>query len=185
MQGNKEQGRKVEIGAEGRSRKRPPLSLCKCFIFNKFNKFADVAKLTRAPLTSVQFSHSVTFDSLKAHGLWHARPPCPSPIPRVYPNSCPLSWWCHPTITSSVVPFFSYLQSFPTSGSFLMSQFSTSGGQSIGGVSASGLTDCMNWLHRSLGMTQHCQWSSCLQFPLYHFSVDDACVSNIHLWILG
>ena len=185
MHGNKEQGRKIEIGAEGRNRKKPPLSLSKCFIFNKFNKFADVAKLTWALLTSVQFSHSIVFDSLQPHGVGHARPPCPSPIPGVYSNSCPLSQWCHPTISSSVIPFSSCLQSFPTSVSFQMSQFSTSGGQSIGGVSASGLTDFMNWLHRSLGMTQHCQWSSCLQFPLYHFSVDDACVSNIHLWILG
>ena len=66
----------------------------------------------------------------------HARPPCPSPAPRVYPNSCPLSWWCHPTISSSVVPFSSCPQSFPASGSFQMSQLFTSGGQSIG-VSAS------------------------------------------------
>ena len=71
--------------------------------------------------SSVQFSYSVVFDSLQPHGLQHARPPCPSPTPRVYPNSCPLSRWCHPTISSSVVPF-SCLQSFPASGSFQMSQ---------------------------------------------------------------
>ena len=71
--------------------------------------------------SSVQFSCSVVFDSLQPHGLQHARPPCPSPTPRVYPNSCPLSRWCHPTISSSVVPF-SCLQSFPASGSFQMSQ---------------------------------------------------------------
>ena len=70
------------------------------------------------------------------HGLQHARPPCPSPTPGVYSNSCPLSQWCHPTISSSVVPFSSHLQSFPTSGSFPMSQFFPSGGQSTG-VSAS------------------------------------------------
>ena len=74
-------------------------------------------------------------DSLWPHGLQHARPPCPSPAPRVYLNSCPLSWWCHPTISSSVVPF-SHLQSFPASGSFQRSQFFTSGGRSIG-ISAS------------------------------------------------
>ena len=79
-------------------------------------------------------------DSLRPHGLQHARPPCPSPTPGVYSNSCPSSWWCHPTILSSVVPFSSCLQSFPASGSFPMSQFSTSGGQSIGvSASASGL----------------------------------------------
>ena len=78
------------------------------------------------------FSHSVVPDSLWPHRLQHARPPCPSPTPIVYPNSCPLSRWCHPTISSSVVPFFSCLQSFPASGSFQMSQLFTSGGQSVG-----------------------------------------------------
>ena len=86
--------------------------------------------------SSVQFSYSVVSDSLRPHGPQHTRPPCPSPTPRVYPNSCPLSWWCHPTISSSVVPFSSCLQSFPASGSFQMSQFFASGGKSIG-VSAS------------------------------------------------
>ena len=81
---------------------------------------------------SVQFSHSVMSDSLQPHGLQHARPPCPSPTPGVYSNSCPLSRWCHPAISSSVVPFSSCPQSFPASGSFQMSQFFTSGGQSIG-----------------------------------------------------
>ena len=84
----------------------------------------------------VQFSCSVVSDSLRPHGLQHARPPCPSPTPGVHPNSCPLSRWCHTTISSSVEPFSSHLQSFPASWSFLMSQFFTSGGQSIG-VSAS------------------------------------------------
>ena len=74
--------------------------------------------------------------TLWPHGLQHARPPCPSPTPRVYSNSCPLSQWCHPTISSSVVSFSSHLQSFPASGSFQMSQLFASGGQSIG-VSAS------------------------------------------------
>ena len=85
---------------------------------------------------SVQFSHSVMSESLRPHGLQHARPPCPSPTPGVYSSSCPLSWWCHPTISSSVIPLSSHLQSFPASGSSPMSQFFTSGGQSIG-VSAS------------------------------------------------
>ena len=85
---------------------------------------------------SVQLSRSVMCDSLRPHGLQHARPPCPTPTPSVYSNSCPLSRWCHPTISSSVIPFSSCLQSFPASGSFPMSQFFTSGGQSIG-VSAS------------------------------------------------
>ena len=81
---------------------------------------------------SVQFSHSVMSDSLWPHEPQHARPPCPSPTPGVHPNPCPLSQWCHPTISSSIVPFSSCPQSFPASGSFPMSQFFASGGQSIG-----------------------------------------------------
>ena len=75
-------------------------------------------------------------ESLWPHGLQHSKPPCPSPTPRVYSNLCPLNWWCHPTISSSVVLVSSHLQSFPASGCFLMSQFFASGSQSIG-VSAS------------------------------------------------
>ena len=86
--------------------------------------------------SSVQFSRSVVFDSLWFHESEHARPPCPSPTPGVHPNPCPLSRWCHPTISSSVVPFSSCPQIFPASGSFPMSQLFASGGQSIG-VSAS------------------------------------------------
>ena len=93
--------------------------------------------------SSVQFSRSVVSDSLQPHGLQHTRPPCPSPTPRVYSNSCPLSQWCHPTISSSVVPFSFPLQSFPASGSFQMNQFFASGGQSIV-VSASALVLPMN-----------------------------------------
>ena len=78
-----------------------------------------------------QFSRSVVSNSLPPHGLQHARPPCPSPTPRVYSNPCPLSRWCHPTILSSVIPC-SCPQSFPASESFQMSQLFTSGGQSIG-----------------------------------------------------
>ena len=81
---------------------------------------------------SVQFRYSVLSDSLWPHGLQHARFPCPSTTPRVHPNSCPLSWWCHPTISSSLVPFSSCPKSFPASGSFQMSQLFTWGGQSIG-----------------------------------------------------
>ena len=94
-------------------------------------------------LHSVQFSLSVASNSLQPHGLQHARPPCPSPTPGVYSNSCPLSRWCHPTTSSSVIPFSSHLQSFPASGSFQMNQFFTSGGQSIG-VSASASVLPMN-----------------------------------------
>ena len=88
------------------------------------------------PRGSVQFSHSFVSDSLPPHGLQHARLPCPSPTPRACSNSCQSSRWCHPTVSPTVVPFSFYPQSFPASGSFQMSQFFTSGGQSTG-VSAS------------------------------------------------
>ena len=94
-------------------------------------------------ISSVQFSRSVMSDSLRPHELQYCRPPCPSPTPRVYPNPCPSSRWCHPTISSSFVPFSSCPQSFPGSGSFQMSQFFASGGQRIG-VSASTSVLSMN-----------------------------------------
>ena len=111
------------------------VSPCKCssvpplFSFSTSSSPATVTTISY--FSSVQFSRSVVSDSLRPHGLQHARPPCPSPTPRAYSSSSPLSWWCHPTISSSVVPFSSCLQSFPASGSFQMSQFFTSGGQSI------------------------------------------------------
>jgi len=81
---------------------------------------------------SIHFSHSVVPDSLWPHGLQCARPLCPSPTPGACSNPCPSSWWYHPTISSSVIPFSSHLQSFPASGSFLKNQFFASGGQSTG-----------------------------------------------------
>ena len=99
-------------------------------------------------LVSVQFSRSDVSNSLWPHELQHARPPCPSPTPGVHPNSCPLSWWCHPTISSSVVPFSSCPQSLPASGSFPMSQLFAWGGQSIG-VSALASVLPMNTQDRS------------------------------------
>ena len=116
-------------------------------------------------LSLVQFNHSVVSGSLPPHGLQHARLPCPWPTPSVCSNSCPSSQWCHPTISSSVIPFCSCLQSCPASGSFLMSQFFTSGGQTIGApVSASflpmniqdwfplGLTGLITWQARGLSI---------------------------------
>ena len=99
----------------------------------KYKKFLGVS----------QFSHSVMSDSLQPRGLQHARFLCPSPTPGPGLNSCPLSWWCHPTILSSITPFSSPLQSFPASGSFPMSQFFASGSQSIG-ASASAAVLPMN-----------------------------------------
>ena len=104
-------------------------------------------------LEASQFNCSEMSDSLWPHGLQPARLPCPSPTPKAYSNLCPLRRWCHPTISSSFIPFSSHLQSFPASGSFPMSQFFTSGGQSIG-VSASASVlpmDIQDWF--PLGLT--------------------------------
>ena len=95
----------------------------------------SLCHVTILSFSSVQFSRSVVSESLRPHEPQHARPPCPLPTPGIYPNPCPLSQWCHPTISSSVIPF-SCPQSFPSSGSFQMSQLFASGGQNIG-VSAS------------------------------------------------
>ena len=107
---------------------------------NVFNKHERTNNLT--PFHN-QFGCSVVSDSLRPHEPHNARPPCPSPAPRVHPNPCPSSWWCHPTISSSVVPFSSCPQSFPESGSFPMSQLFASGGPSTG-VSASASVLPMN-----------------------------------------
>ena len=91
----------------------------------------------------ILFSCSVVSKSLQPHGLQYPRPPCPAPTPGVYSNSCPSNWWCHPTISSFVIPFSSCLQSFSASGSFQMSQFFPTGSQNIG-VSASASVLTMN-----------------------------------------
>ena len=105
--------------------------------------FKTSSGFSRTQFSSLQFSHSVVSDFLRPHGLQHTRPPCPSPTPGVHPNSCPLSQWCHPTISSSVVPFSSCPQSFLAWRSLQMSQFFKPGGQSIG-VSALALVLPMN-----------------------------------------
>ena len=119
-------------------------------------------------LNSVQFSHSVVSNSLQPHGLQHARFPCPSSTPRAYSNSCPSSWWCHPTISSSIIPFPSCLQSSPAF--FQMTQLFTSGDQSIG-VSASTSILPMNtqdWF--PLGLTDLILQSKGLKSLLQHHS---------------
>ena len=103
------------------------ISLFFYYIFH----FTDILTLSFYFIFSIN-SVTQSYLTLWCHGPQQARPPCPSPTPRVYLNSCPLSRWCHPTISSSVVSFSSRLQSFPASGSFQMSQLFTSGGQSIG-----------------------------------------------------
>ena len=143
---------------------------------------------------NVQFSCSVMSDSLQPHESQHARPPCPSPTPGVHPNPCPLSRWCHPTILSSDVPFSSYPQSFPASGSFQMSQLFTSGGQSSG-VSALASALPMNIQDWSLGWTS---WISLLSkglskvfsnttVPKHQFFGTQLSLqsnSHIHTWLL-
>ena len=99
-----------------------------CHVFFHYSLSRDI----EYQFSSVQFIHSVLSNSLWPHGLQHTRLPCPSPAPGACSNSYPLSRLCHPTISSSVIPFFSCLQSFPASGSFPVSQFFTSGGQNIG-----------------------------------------------------
>ena len=112
------------------------------------------------PFSSVQFSRLVVSDFLQPHELQHARPPCPSPTPEVYSNSCPSSWWCHPDISSSVIPFSSCPQSLLGSGSFPMSQLFAWGGWSIG-VSASASVLPMNTQDWSpSGWTGWISWQS-------------------------
>ena len=125
--------------------------------------------------SSVQLSHSVVSDSLRPHGLQHAIPPCPSPTTGAYSNSRPLSRGCHPTISSSVVPFSSWLQSFSASGSFPMSQFFASGGQSTG-VSASASVlpvNIQDWF--PLG------WTGWISFPTPQFkSINSSVLSFLY-----
>ena len=145
--------------------------------------------------TLVQFSHSVVSDSLRTHEPQYARPPCPSPTPRVYPNPCPLSQWCHPTISSSVVPFSSCPQSFSASGSFQMSQLFASDGQSIG-VSASTSVLPMNtqdwsplgwtgWISvQSRGLSRVFSNTTVQKHQFFGTQLSSKSNSHIHMWPL-
>ena len=144
---------------------------------------------------SVQFSHSVMSNSLRPHEPQHARPPCPSPTPRVHSNSRPSSQSCHPAISSSVVPFFSCLQSFPASGSFLRSYFFASGGQSIG-ASASTSVLPMNtqdwstlewtgWISlQSKGLSRVFSSITVQKHQFFHAQLSLLSNSHIHKWLL-
>ena len=144
---------------------------------------------------SVQFSDSVMSNSLWPHELQHARLPSQSPTPGAYPNSCPLSRWCHPTIWSSVVPFSSCLQSFPASGSFQMSQIFASGGQSIG-VSASTSVFTMNtqdwsplgetsWISlQSKGLSRVFSNTTVQKHQFFGDQLSSQSNSHIHTWPL-
>ena len=145
--------------------------------------------------SSVQFSCSVESNFLQPHGLQHARHPCPSPTPRVHSNSCPLSRWCHLTIASSVVPFSSCLWSFPASGSFQISHFFTSGGQSIG-VSASASVLPMNiqdwfplgwtgWISlQSKGLPRVFSNTTVQKHQFFSAQLSSQSHSHIHTWPL-
>ena len=144
---------------------------------------------------SVQFSPSVVSDSLRPHGPQQTRPSCPSPTPRVYSNSCPLSQWCHPTISSSVIPFSCCPQSFPASGSFQMSQFFASGGQSFG-VSASTSVFPMNaqdwsplgwtgWISlQSKGLSRVFSNTTVQKHQFFGAQLSSQSNSHIHTWPL-
>ena len=145
-------------------------------------------------MISVQFSCSVVYDSLRPHGLQHARPPRPSLTTRVYSNSTPLSRWCHPTNSSSVVPF-SCIQSFPASGSFQMSQFFASSGQSTG-VSASALVLPMTiqdwfplqltgWISlQSKGLSRVFSNTTVQKHQFFGAQLFSQSNSHIHTWLL-
>ena len=145
---------------------------------------------------SVQFSRSVVSNSLRPPGLQHARPPCLSLTPSLtYPNSCSLTQWCHPTISSSVVPFYSHLQSFPASGSFQMSQLFASVGQSIG-VSASISVLPMNtqdwsplrwtgWISlQSKGLSRVFSNTTVQKHQFFGAQLSLQSNSHIHIWLL-
>ena len=145
--------------------------------------------------SSVQFRCSVTSDSLWPHGSQHARPPCPSPTPGVYSNSCPSSQWCHPAISSSVVPFSSCPQSLPASGSFPMSQLFTWGGQSTE-VSASASVLPMNtqdwsplgwtgWISlQSKGLSTVFSNTTVQKHQFFSTQLSSQSNSHIHTWPL-
>ena len=145
-------------------------------------------------ISSVQFSCSVVSDSLQPHGVQHARIPCPSPTPGAYSNSFPQSRWCHPNISSSVIPFSSCFQSFPASGAFQMSQFFASGGQSIG-VSASASVLPMNiqdwfslrwtgWISlQSNGLSRVFSNSTVGKLQLFGIQPSLWSTSHIHTWL--
>ena len=147
-------------------------------------------------LGSVQFSHSVVSDLLQPHELQHVRLPCPSPTPRACSNSGPSSWWCHPTISSSVVSFSSCLQPFPASGYFQMTHFFASGGQSIG-VSASASVLSMNiqeWFPleltdlislQSKGFSRVFSNTTVQKHQFFGAHLSLWSNSHIHTWLLG
>ena len=143
----------------------------------------DSYKLTIA--CSVQFSHSVMSDSLWPHGLQHTRLPCPSPTPGAYSNSCPSCRWCHPTISSSFVPFSSHLQSFPASGSFLVSMLFASSGQIIGASASVPPVNIQGWFPLGLTGLMILQSNGLLRPPASQFkSINSSALSFLYSPVL-
>ena len=145
--------------------------------------------------SSVQSSRSDMSDSLRPHGLQHARPPCPSPTPGVHSNSCPSSRWCHPAISSSAIPFSSCLQSFPTSGSFQMTQLFASGGQSIGVSSSASVlpkntqgwspSEWTDWISlQSKGLSRVFSSTTVQKHQFFSTQLSSQSNSHIHTWLL-
>ena len=143
--------------------------------------------------SSVQFSPSVVSDSLRPHESQHARPPCPSPTPRVYPNPCPSSWWCHPAVSSSVIPFSCH-QSFPALGSFPMSQLFAWGGQSIGVPASTSVLPvntqdwsigCTGWISlQSKGLSRVFTNTTVQKHQFFGAQLSSQSNSHIHTWPL-
>ena len=155
----------------------------------------EILSVFSACLKPFQFSHSVMSDSLRYHEPQQTRPPYPSPTPGVYSNSCPLSQWCHPTISSSILPFSSYPQSFPASGSFQMSQLFASGGQSIGvspstSVLPTNTQDCFplgwtGWISlQSQGLSRVFSNTTVQKHQFFSSQLSSQSNSHIHTWPL-
>ena len=154
-----------------------------------------IQKLCHILQCSAQFSHSVVSNSLQPHEPQHARPPCPSPTPKVYSNSCPSGWWCHPAISPSVILFSSCPQSLPASGSFPVSQLFTSGGQSVV-VSASASVLPMNtqdwsplgwtgWISlQSKGLSRVISNTTVQKHQFFGAQLSSQSNSHIHTWTL-
>ena len=145
---------------------------------------------------SVQFSWAIVSNSLQPHGLQDTRLPCPSPNPRAYSNSCPLSWWYHPTISSSVIPFSSHLQSFPASGSFQMRQFLTSDDQSIRALASTSVLPMSiqdwfplgwnGWISlQSKGLSRVFSNTTVQKHQFFGAQLSLESNSHIHTWLLG
>ena len=183
----------------------PPSSACPwvysvclflhCCPINKFFSTIFLDSVYMHSVSSVQFSLWVVSDSLRPHDSQHARPPCPSPTPGIYSNSCPSSQWCHPAISSSVIPFSSCSQSLPASGSFPTSQLFAWDGQSIG-VSASASVLPMNtqgwsplgwtgWISlQSKGLSRVFSNTTVQKHPFFDIQLSSQSNSHIHTWPL-